>query len=1390
MRRRIWLIACLSAAPCILLAAAGAPVKSAANRRNVALVQPATYGLAVRPFLRKYCLTCHSTKAKSGSLDLERFVRPEDLSRDPKPWQGVIDHLQVADMPPRGNPQPAEAERRRIISWVQAFLAAESLKHAGDPGNVPLRRLSNTEYNCTIRDLTGVDLQPAREFPADGAAGEGFTNASEALTDISPILLTKYLNSAKDIADHAVLLPDGIRFSPAKTRRDWTDECTARLRKFYSAWTGPEGKLDFKPYLEATVRRRDDILSDRSTVTAVASAEKLNPKYLAVLWKTLTDTEPTYPLDEIRSAWRKASPADVPALAADIAAWQSALWQVVRVGSYMHPVGKSYAESPSRQLAVKPVGVETQTIRLSVKPQPGQSDVVIRLASRELGSASGRIVWRKARFEGPGNPPLLLRDYARYGRRYEADYLRIFSATKRCLAAAMQGANRPGSQIEEIARDNGVDAELLKRWVHILDLAPASRGGALDFPGRAVPLAPLDRLTDRHQGDGAQRVIAGWQVGAGLPAVLSNSSNNLEHIPGDAAPHSVVVHPTPTEFVGITWTCPAPGRFRVSAAIIHAHPACGNGVAWWLEQRRGARSSMFAEGLIPLGGSAAPEEKTLLLEQGDTILLAVDAKNGDHGCDLTRVSFTLREQGGQNRVWDLAADTADSILAGNPHPDRYGNPSIWAFVKGPTRPVGPGTPSVIPKGSLLAEWRSAAADPGREADAAALGDRVQSLLSGPRPADNPASLPDRQLYDALVSADGPLLQDFDFSQLSGKVTGAPYGLRPDRFSPEGDLLKAVNGITEIRLPAPLFAGREFVVEGRLELPSPERAALLKVSADPVGPAFRWDGLAPVLAAPVGVGYRRFVAGIDRFRDCFPLFICFPNVIPNDEVVSLKMFHREDEPLKRLFLDEQQARLLDSLWAEHRFVSRQAVAEYKYLPLFIGFVTQDQPKEMVAYFEGQRPAFRKRAAEFEKDEAAAIPAHKQALWEFSSRAYRRPLSSGEKTELNSLYEDLLRKSGSHEEALRGVMTRVLVSPSFLFRIERAPAGRLAGPVSDWELASRLSYFFWSAPPDEELRALAAAGRLRSPDVLAQQARRMMRDARVRSLAVEFGAQWLHVRGFDEQSEKNERLFPTFDEQLRKSIYEETVLFFQDLFQNDRPMVNVLNADYTYLNERLAKHYGIPNVMGAEWRLVDHVRKYGRGGILGLATILTKESGASRTSPVLRGNWVVETLLGERLPRPPKDVPKLPEEDGAGGMTTRQQVEKHSKLPQCAFCHRRIDGYGFALEKYDPIGRLREKDLGGLNVDAHSKVMDGSEFEGIDGLRLYLMNRKKDVIIRLFCRRLLGYALGRATANSDQPLIDKMVSELNRNGGRISAAVSAIVSSPQFRMIRGRDYGVGG
>ena len=1342
----------------------------------------------VQPLLKKYCLDCHSTKAKKGSLDLERFTSLDAIRKDTKPWVQSIEMLETHEMPPKEKPQPTAGERKLLVAWIRSFLDEEARANAGDPGHVPLRRLSNAEYDTTIRELTGVDLRPTREFPADGAGGEGFTNAAEALTDISPALLTKYLNASKDIADHLVFLPDGFRFSPTKTRRDWTDESIASMRAFYSQFT-PDGRLPIRPYLAATIRHREKLQAGAITPDQVAATEKLNAKYLTTLWNSLNSKSAGYPLGEINAQWARAGEKDVDALLAEITAWQTALWKFVQIGSYRY--GNTH-----RQLANDPASAGAQTVRAAIKPAPGQSEVVLYLAAHERSATGkpGLAVWNRPRFEGAGKAPLLLKDYVTYGPAYELDYPTLFTDAAKYLHAASEHARNRQRSPETLAKESGIHAAYLKRWIESLDLA--APGGTNDPFKGGTAITPIAlTLLDEKTPATDDAVVRGWRSKASdLPIVIANSSNELQRVPGTLPAHRVAVHPLPNELVAVTWKSPVTGTLRVAPMIKHAHPVCGNGVAWSLEHRRGDRATLLADGVLDVGGEARPKDRLLKLEKGDVLILAIDARNNDHSCDLTELNLTVAETEASGRTWDLAADVSGSIQQGNPHADKSGNKDVWSFVKGPSRPSSKKAGPMIPAGSLLGQWREVAADPAKQREAEALARQVQTLLTGPRPANDKD--PNRVLYDNLVTIESSLFAGLDVAKL-GKSTKptSRFGIDPAMFGKHptagtsidpASLVVRGESVTIVRLPASLFRDREFVVDGSHDGPAGESVSQFQVLTAPPGKAPRWDGASPVVTAADGPARRRLIDGFNEFRQLFPTFICLHEIVPNDEVVTLKMYHREDEHLTRLMLDDAQKRRIDHLWVEHRHISQQPIAENKYLPLFIGFVTQDQPKELLNYFEGQRPAFQKRADDFEKDLAAAIPAQLDALVAFAAKAYRRPLKDREKAELLGLYHSLRKKDVAHDEAFRGVVSRVLVSPAFLFRVEQAPAGAKAGPVSDWELATRLSYFLTSAGPDEQLRQVATSGKLSDKAVLEQQTRRLLQDEKIRALAIEFGTQWIHVRGFDEIKEKSEKHFPMFNAELKSAIYEESIRFFQDLFQNDRPVTDIFASDATYLNETLAKHYGIPGVTGPQWRRVEGVQKHGRGGILGLASVQTKQAGASRTSPVLRGNWVVETLLGEKLPRPPANVPSLPEEEGADQLTMRQQVEKHARLAECAVCHQRIDPYGFALEKYDPIGRRREKDLGGLVVDTRAKLKDGSEFEGIDGLRNHLLTKKKDVIVRLFCKKLLGYAIGRSATLSDSALIEEMVAELNKNNGKLSAAVLTIVRSPQFRMIRGAEY----
>jgi hypothetical protein len=253
-----------------------------------------------------------------------------------------------------------------------------------------------------------------------------------------------------------------------------------------------------------------------------------------------------------------------------------------------------------------------------------------------------------------------------------------------------------------------------------------------------------------------------------------------------------------------------------------------------------------------------------------------------------------------------------------------------------------------------------------------------------------------------------------------------------------------------------------------------------------------------------------------------------------------------------------------------------------------------------------------------------------------------------------------------------------------------------------------------------------------------------------------------------------------------MQEETTRFFIDLFQHDRSLLNLLDADYTFVNGPLARHYGLTPETES-WQRIEGVQAHGRGGILAFASTLARQSGASRTSPILRGNWLSEVVLGEKLPRPPKDVPVLPEETPEG-LTERQLIERHSSDERCAGCHRRIDPFGFALEGFDAIGRARQQDAAGLPIDTLTRLPNGAEISGLEGLRSYLIEQRREDFLRQFCKKLLGYALGRSVQLSDQPLLDLALAKLQENEYRVSTVMELIVTSPQFREIRGQDYAV--
>ena len=1269
-----------------------------------------TYVTQIQPLLVKTCGECHGKMPTDNDLDLTSFDSAQAMIARPKMLSDVADRVRGGDMPPKEAPQPTEAEREQLLGWITAALDAEAAARAGDPGPVTLRRLNNTEYDNAIRDLTGVDMRPtqAREFPIDSVGGEGFANVGDAMP-VTPELVERYHQAARDVAARAVLLPNSLRFSSSPDRPTWTKEILDSIRGFHARYAGPNGEPPLATHLAATLRHRDEFTSGSdAAIAAVAAEEKLNATYLTSLWDGLTRV-------------------------------------TVRRTSSPSTVGLDGLEV-RRTAADRPAEVDAQMKQWREKVALFEADKQRRQAALESGRQKIESQW---------------------------------SSSKRVLAQSIvaEGSSAPFEQTVAVQRgelllltvlpneNHGADSTLVEwtigetagdqRTWSVSELVPNLLKGNSWSDKHEARWSFLETTTtpaflaERRDNNGGRAELKSWSLGS-EPSVFVNSGAQDLQLWTMLPARTFFVHPGPKRPVSVAWTSPIDGELLVSGRVADAHPAGLDGVSFEL-------SHMAAPDL----GQALDD-----LSSNSTVL-------PDPGLAPDLLSH-IREQ------WQVATDPAPILASIKATQDQL---FLSNYSKNAVIAVGNGFPA----------WEELRRVVARERVEGAARELVFKLVTLPAQPDTFV------VWDRLrlEGGDGPTLVLAEHPELREAVEaacGIRFGQHPqNRPVPESALVTAAGAemvIDLTKLPESLqkllTLPRFLRADVSLDEASPETAA---VQAFVIAATGGGGGLAePVAQATPGnprvatIVHPRVAAEQARsaveFRALFPPAVLFEPIIPRDAQGSVFLYHREDEPLRRLLLDDAGRAELDRLWSELQFVSEQAFATPRMFEEIVQYYRRpnDGARVMFFYLQLFGEQVKQEEADLREAQVAAEPSHMEALLAFAARAWRRPLADDERETLLASYRADRAESVQHDPAFRAALARVLSSPWFLYRVEQPATGPHWQPVSEEELATRLSFLLWDSIPDDELRANAE--RLHEPAVMEEQVRRMLKDARMRGMAEEFGARWLGVRDFVTNHGRNLQHFPDFTPVVRDALAEEPVKFFEDLLVNDRPVADVIAADAVVVNDVLANHYGIPGVTGPEWRRVENVSAYSRGGMLGFAAVLAKTAAASRTSPVKRGAWVVQ-MLGERLPKVPPGVPPLPETPPAG-LSVREITERHRQDVACAGCHVRIDPYGMTLEQFDALGRLRPaSDL--QPGDARATTRDGTEIDGFVGLRDYLAGPRRDDVLRSLAHKLTGYALGRAVQLSDRKLIDEITRTM-ANGGRWSDVLLIIVNSEQFRCIR--------
>jgi hypothetical protein len=730
----------------------------------------------------------------------------------------------------------------------------------------------------------------------------------------------------------------------------------------------------------------------------VARERGLSAKYLGLLVGALSSKEPSLLLDGVRARWRTAKPPDAAALTTEIERWQKALWKFSSVGHIGKVGGPMAWMEPVTPLT------SSQEVRLKLPASMDGKDVTVYLVATDAGDGSDHdfVVWEQPRLIAPGRPDLMLRDVREASRQLAQRREQVFGTAANCLnAAAEAGTTQRKPDIQLLAQLHAVDPEVLRAWLDYLGI------------GSAASTKIDTYLSGKMTSGGGFDFIRGWGTGE-TPLLVANSSGQHVRIPGNMKPHGIAVHPSPKLRAAVGWRAPIAATLRVEATVAHAHPECGNGVTWSLELRRGATRQRLAAGTAQGANEVkVPPIDGLAVQPGDLVSLLIGPRDGNHSCDLTAVDLVLTSSGGEARTWNLAADVSPDVLAGNPHADSFGNEGVWHFYTEPD--VGGTDPeSIIPPGSVLAKWQTTV-DPEEKRKLA--GEVQRLLLEGPAAGKDS---PDARLRQQLAAFGGPLLPAARATSSPAVASNPGPGPDPTIFGhhPDGHAVDS-NGICvrapsvlEIRIPADLATGCELVTTGTLDKTTgaegsvqlqalstkPEAVSgLLPSSASVAIRDGTWTSnnqsvsvSSPIVVNEGSAARQRIEREFETFRQLFPAALCYTKIVPVDEVVTLTLYHREDEHFARLMLDDAQRATLDRLWNELHYISQDALTLVDALAQIIEFSTQDGDPKV---FTPLREPFNARAATYRQWLKDTEPRHLGRCAGVCGSRLRRPLDGG-------------------------------------------------------------------------------------------------------------------------------------------------------------------------------------------------------------------------------------------------------------------------------------------------------------------------------------------------------------------------------------------------------------